>query len=279
MASVVGEAAVRVAVTGGHGFLGRHVLAALEARGVPASTPTRNELDVARGGDDSLERLGNPEVLIHLAWDGLPNYMSPHHLEFELPAQRRFLDALVRRGLPNLLVVGTCLEYGMQSGSLREDLPTRPITSYGRAKDELRRHLDELRHECDFDFTWARLFYVFGDGQASTSLYAQLRAAAEAGRETFDMSGGDQLRDYLPVETAADLIVALALGRFDGGVVNVCSGIPTSVREIAEGWVKEHGWSVELNFGALPYPDYEPMEFWGDRDKLDHLLGADRTSE
>jgi nucleoside-diphosphate-sugar epimerase len=86
------------------------------------------------------------------------------------------------------------------------------------------------------------------------------------------MSGGEQLRDYLPVSEVARSLVALVLKQADIGVVNVCSGQPVSVRKLVEGWIAENDWSIDLNLGRYPYPDYEPMAFWGDRRKLNKLL-------
>ena len=86
------------------------------------------------------------------------------------------------------------------------------------------------------------------------------------------MSGGEQLRDYLPVAQAARYLVSLALIEKDIGVVNVCSGTPISVRKLVEGWIKENGWPIRLNLGRYPYSDYEPMAFWGDSQKLSLLL-------
>ena len=88
------------------------------------------------------------------------------------------------------------------------------------------------------------------------------------------MSGGEQLRDYLPVADVAGIIVSLALSRQDNGCVNVCSGAPISVRQLVEGWISQHGWSITPEYGALGYPDYEPMAFWGDRRKLDRCLSG-----
>ena len=45
-------------------------------------------------------------------------------------------------------------------------------------------------------FQWARLFYMHGVGQNPASLLAQLDRAIDAGDATFNMSGGEQLRDY-----------------------------------------------------------------------------------
>ena len=89
------------------------------------------------------------------------------------------------------------------------------------------------------------------------------------------MSGGEQLRDYLPVEEAAGYLVALATNEKDNGIVNVCSGQTISIRALAQRVVAKHGASISLNLGHYPYPDYEPMAFWGDRRKLDQTLGLD----
>ena len=86
------------------------------------------------------------------------------------------------------------------------------------------------------------------------------------------MSGGQQLRDYLPITEVAKCLVSLAMGNRDNGIVNVCSGKPISVRKLVEGWIKEHNWPIKLNLGHYPYPDYEPMAFWGECQKLDRCL-------
>lgn len=277
---------MKIAVTGATGFIGRHVLAELAKHDVetiavvrPATTADHTlpcsdvaHLDIRSDRQDAYELLGRPDAFIHLAWGGLPNYRSLHHFEQELPAQYRFLKTLTSAGLKNLLVVGTCFEYGMQSGPLSENLEARPTNPYGYAKDSLRRQLGYLQASLPFNLTWARLFYLYGEGQAENSLYPQLRSAVERGETIFNMSAGEQLRDYLPVQQAAAHLVALALQTKDIGLVNVCSGQPVSVRSLVEGWIRENGWSIDLNLGHYPYPDYEPLAFWGDHTYLNTLL-------
>lgn len=87
------------------------------------------------------------------------------------------------------------------------------------------------------------------------------------------MSPGEQLRDYIPVDDAARHIVSLALSGRAVGIVNICSGRPTSIRALVERWIAENGWSIRLNLGRYEYPDYEPLAFWGDPQKLHRVLG------
>jgi len=56
----------------------------------------------------------------------------------------------------------------------------------------------------------------------------------EQGDAVFNMSGGEQLRDYLPVKDVARYIAALAVSGKGAGLVNVCSGKPISVRGLVE---------------------------------------------
>jgi len=278
---------MRVAVTGGGGFVGRHVLAELTRRGIaatqlvrrsalPAAAGSRDELvDFALGdaAGQAFADAGRPDVLIHLAWGGLPNYDSAHHVDQELPAHVGWLTGMVRAGLPHVVVAGTCFEYGLQQGELREDMPTRPANAYGIAKDTLRRSLEALAEAHPamqrFALTWARLFYMHGEGQAPNALWPQLRAAVARGDSSFPMSGGDQQRDYLPVAEVARRLVGLALHRHGSGIVNICSGRPVAVRALVDGWIASHGWAIRPELGHYPYSPHEQMAFWGNPSKFD----------
>lgn len=279
---------MRIAVTGASGFIGRYVLRELRARGVEVVAVSRSTdrfppesedcervvVDITSPPENPFESLGKPNVLIHLAWGGLPNYQSTHHVSTELPLQAAFLTSCINHGLKRLVVTGTCYEYGLVSGELTEDTPPQPCTQYGIAKDLLRQKLFALHQQFDFELAWLRLFYLFGQGQSEKSLYSLLHTAIERGDQTFDMSGGEQVRDYLPIECAARLLVDVAVKAGDIGTVNLCSGRPTRLRDQVTRWIAASGSPIRMNLGKYPYPTYEPMAFWGSRRKLDRVLEA-----
>jgi dTDP-6-deoxy-L-talose 4-dehydrogenase (NAD+) len=271
---------VKVLVTGATGFIGHHVVSRLLERGHAVTASARNEAkaqsypwfsrvqfvrcDVHRPSSTALKYFGRQDAAMHLAWSGLPNYSSRHHCEENLAADRRFLEALVQAGISQLLVTGTCLEYGFQSGALSEDAITAPVVPYALAKDALHKFLQSLRQQRAFVLQWARLFYIYGPGQHPNSLISQLDRAIGAGDTVFNMSRGDQLRDYLPVEEVARRLVSLLEHPECTGATNICSGEPISVQALVEQQLANRGAKIALNLGYYPYPSYEPMAFWGD---------------
>lgn len=274
---------VKIALTGSTGFIGRHVAESLVNRGHEvveilrpgrqAAARTRNfvEFDLGTPPRDAFERLGSPEVLVHLAWGGLPNYESVHHVESELPRHVKFLSALAGQGLSQIVIAGTCFEYGLKEGQIKETDPVAPVTEYARAKVLLHEHL--LRMDSVTAIVWARLFYPYGPGQSLQSLYGQFERACESGDKFFPMSPGDQLRDYLPVEDMADYLARLAGLRIESQlVVNVCSGRPISIQQLVEKWARNCSSQITLQTGVYPYPAHEPRNAWGDDEMLRSLL-------
>lgn len=277
-------------VTGATGFIGNYVVGELLSRGCEVTATSANAEKAAafswfgevnyvelnfenlHTGANYFEHFDNPERIIHLAWEGLPNYKSLFHFEQNLNRHYVFLKNLVENGCRDVTVTGTCFEYGMQNGCLNESMPSQPANPYALAKDTLNKFLTELSKKEAFSLKWARLFYLYGKGQSSSSILSQLQKALDDHEETFNMSGGEQVRDYLPVEKVAEYIVTIALQKQVEGTINCCSGEPIKIKDLVGDFLEKSNRKIKLNLGHYPYPDYEPMEFWGDNSKLQTIL-------
>lgn len=283
---------MKILVTGATGFVGQHVVTHLlehTSHQIIATSLNQDKVqqfgwysdvqyiacDLHRPDINFYRLFHHPDLLIHLAWPGLPNYHQRFHFEKNLPADYAFVKNMITGGLKRLVITGTCLEYGLQNGCLSEETLTQPATSYALAKDTLQKFTQALLADYpDTSFAWLRLFYMFGPGQNPNSLFGQLQQAIRDKEPVFNMSGGEQLRDYLPVEKAANYIVQLATRKKATGIINVCSGKPVSVRKLVENMLEERGASIPLNLGYYPYATYEPMAFWGNRSRLQNTLNT-----
>ena len=285
----------KILVTGATGFIGNYVIKELMENNCKVIATSSNDQKAAefswfsqviyipfdfRNLDDSVNYFtffNEPDEVIHLAWEGLPNYKASFHTEENLPRHRAFLTNLIHNGLKDLTVTGTCFEYGNQEGCLSEKMECQPANAYAIAKDTLQKDLTALRKEYDFVLKWVRLFYMYGRGQSPNSLFSQLDKALENKDTVFNMSGGEQERDYLPVEKVARYIVKIALQNGVTGIINCCSGQSVKLKDLVAQYLKQRNRQITLNLGYYPYSDIEPMCFWGDNSKLDSIIHKQRS--
>ena len=266
----------KVIVSGATGFIGQHLIPILLKDGYEVLAISRNRkraeflpwfkhvkfISYDFHSDQQITKVEGFRGLIHLAWQDLPNYDSSIHVKKNLPCSYRFIDSLLNKGVNQVLIAGTCSEYGLKSGAISSSSTTEPTTQYAIAKDTLRKKLTLLSFKKDFNLQWARIFYMFGKGQNSNSIISQLDYAIKNNQKVFHMSGGEQLRDYLPVEKAAEKLSNLYKSG-NKGIFNICSGKPISIRNLVESYIEKKNSNIVPKYGYYPYSVYEPMQFWG----------------
>lgn len=278
----------KVLVTGATGFIGSSIINKLQKiKNIEIIASSRSkkkaitqnwynsvnyiEYDLATKKNDLFDFLNRPDIVIHSAWDKLDNYNDIIHFEKNLNDSYYFLKSLINSGVENINCLGTCFEYGMKNGCLNETMDTNPVTTYGLAKDSLRKFLENLNKTIFFNFKWIRLFYIYGENQSERTLLSQLNKSIKNKEEFFNMSGGEQIRDYLYIDEVAKNIVTISLQNQIKGIINCGSGTPTSIRNLVENQLLIKKSNIKLNLGYYNYPDYEPMAFWADTHKLNTI--------
>jgi nucleoside-diphosphate-sugar epimerase len=122
-----------------------------------------------------------------------------------------------------------------------------------------------------------RLESVIGPGDDGTKFVPQLVRALLRNEASFPMTPGDQARDFIYVEDAAEALGLLAehAASGDGGVwqeAGVGTGRPTSIRDLAGLAARLTGSTTRIQPGALPARPNELMSARADT-RLLHALG------
>lgn len=268
-----------ILVTGGNGFVGRPLLRALEAAQQPLRLVLREGTrplsepvahaeivwtsdlfaESARWWADVLEGV---DTVVHLAWYAEPGvYLSsPKNiacLQGTLNLARACIDGGVRR----FIGIGTCAEYQPGELFLHPKSPLKPQTLYAACKTAAFQVLCHLFGGASVEFAWCRLFYLYGDGEDRRRLVPYLRERLEKG-EAAELTSGNQIRDFLEVHDAAQMIAEVVLGS-QQGPINICSGRPITIRQLAERIADEYGRRDLLKFGARADNLFDPPRIVG----------------
>lgn len=270
---------LKTLVTGASGFIGRKLLNCLQDRGLEVRVVLRAGSDrslhlprksvevvevsdlFAQSTEQLCDLLRGIDLVVHAAWNVAPSdYLTSLSNLKCLLGSVRLGQAFAEVGGKRFVGLGTCYEYDLSNGSISRSTPLIPHTLYGASKAATFHSLSRIFERTDTEFLWCRLFYVYGDGDHGKRLVPYIRQQLASGQPAL-LGSGTQIRDFLDVHTAAELIVNHALSSASGAV-NICSGYPRTIRAFAEQVADEYGRRDLLIFGAkMDSPD-EPKSVY-----------------
>lgn len=223
--------------------------------------------------DDVLDRVGDVDVCLHMAWEAGFVHNDPVHM-LRLSDHFRFVDRLAAAGVGRVAVLGTMHEIGYWEGAIDETTPARPRSLYGVAKNALRDALTLRLADSATALQWIRCYYIYGDDARSRSVFTKIAEAAAEGRTTFPFNSGRNEYDFIEVGELGDQIAAVCLQDEVLGVINCGSGRPVPLGQQVEAYIAEHGYPIELEYGAFPDRPYDSPAVWGDDTKIRAVLAA-----
>lgn len=235
---------LRILVTGGSGFVGSQVVRQLRESGIQVTSLYRSRnadlcaednirMDLTDVSTASLMALlGDHDVVVHCYWPvASSDYLFSNENYLAGRATVRLAECSLKAGVRRFIGVGTCLEYDTSFGLLNVTTPTSPSSKYGEVKLRTFEELSSIFKNTSLSFAWARLFFIFGEGDREhrfpAYVYNQVRRDLPA-----IVRNPALVRDYLDVREVGRQLASLALSKIEGPL-NICSGRPTSLLRLA----------------------------------------------
>lgn len=272
---------MKILVTGAAGYMGKYVIEDLLQDGhtviatdiQPLSYGENVICEVSNIMDLKnciLDRHTDIDALIHLAWQDNFNHKSLNHLR-NLPYHYEFLKKAIDHGCQNISVMGSMHEIGYYEGCVDEKVPCAPMSLYGVAKNALRQSLLLLDND-NVRIKWLRAYYIIGDDSRNNSIFAKILQWNNEGKKTFPFTSGMNKYDFLDIHDLAKQIVKAAEQNEIHGIINVCSGVPVSLKDKVEEFIRANHLTIRPAYGEFPDREYDSPAIWGDSTKIEIIM-------
>ncbi len=276
---------MKIFITGGVGFIGsnltpqllkrNHKLLLLSRKSVRASKNSR--VKFVKGDLKDIGKWANgvkkfkPDVVIHLAWEGLESYdFTPKTCKKNLVNSLNLIYFAAEIGTKKFLSIGSSWEYGSARGKFSESSRLKApshVPDLVFTKRTIQALGEEVALNSKMQFLWPRLFFAYGPGQKSRALIPSLVKSFRSGTppKIKNKTGGN---DFVYIEDVADAIVKIIERcKKPSAIYNIGSGKITSVAEVAN--------KVAGNFNrpSLLKKPKKPRGFYADISKIKREVG------
>ncbi len=279
----------KVLITGISGFLGSQIAQELYDNGFELIALKRNTTDLSRCyeftenvnwiniSENWVQKVIelNPQIIIHSAWEGVgalerDNWqIQINNLQFTL----KLLSIAKEVNVEKFVSFGSQAEYGYFSGVIDENYVLEPKSAYGLSKYLCSQTIKVFCEQNNIDWYWLRLFSFFGEKEASNWFIPSLIKNISENKP-MDMTPGEQRYAYMYIGDLAGIICNLIKSSASSGIYNLSSKNSVSLKEIVEKIINIiKPLKSQVNFGAMPYRDNQPMLIQGEVSKLEGEIG------
>lgn len=272
---------MKILITGANGYLGQGIVKAVLDRGNEVIAVDYNvdcidqrakivKCDLFQE-DNICEKIGEFDVLLHLAWrDGFVHY-SNSHIE-DLYKHYQFISQLAELGVKHIAVMGSMHEIGFFEGSINENTPCKPTTPYGIAKNALRDLTQMICKQKNIVFQWLRGYYIVGNSKYGSSIFSKITSAVDEGKKDFPFTLGQNQYDFIDYDVFCTQVSAVVSQKKEQGIINICSGRPEKLADRVERFIKENNYDICLQYGVFPDRPYDSKAIWGDSTIIERIM-------
>lgn len=277
---------MRVLITGGSGFVGLPLVFALEKQGHTILSLSRKLHSEDKGSvswlnanlSDPLSyqdtiKLFSPEVLIHLAWQDIPDF-SLEKSQKNLKQSLDLLSFVIELGeCKKIMVSGSCFELNQLKGECKETNRGSSKDNFTWAKHSLHSWLEMMCQLKDIQLAWMRIFYVYGPRQRGKSLIPTILNHLKEGKLP-DLRTPNNSNDFIFVDDVVDAFTNGVSSNYPTGIYNLGSGKSTPVLEIcrmAERIILGQGKLTKQLESKSINSDFD-VDFWADIKKSKEFL-------
>lgn len=287
----------RVLVTGGTGFVGRHLVRLLVEKGADVHVITtdaeraRHRLQEIAGGLpttihegrlDSVAQLSDvvtssaPEMVFHLAafaHAGRAWNEAGACMRVNVEGTANLLAAIGETPTEVVVHTSTAAVYGNGSPPFSEAATPRPTSPYAISKLAAEQLCASAAQQFGFDLVQLRLFNVYGPGQPVDRIIPDVITHG-LGRTPIEMTSGEQTREFNYVGDVVEAIArAATTPAAFGSTINVGGGDEISIADLARTVLQKMGDPVRPRIGAIDARPAEMMRVCADAERAASLLG------
>lgn len=267
-----------IVLTGATGFIGKQIHKALVERGhkvcvvirhgsvhrLAATADVITEVDdlFSMAIEDWVSILQDADMVIHSAWYVTPGTYLDSKVNLTcVEGSLRLFEAAQMARIQHFVALGTCMEYKPTTEKLDIGAELGPTTLYAASKLALLNMMQQRNLSREMRLTWCRLFYLYGEGEYPQRLVPYIRNQIRQGLVA-KLGSGIQKRDFLDVADAGKMIANIAESEQEG-IINICSGVSTTIRELAEKIAAEYDRNDLLSFGTAALHPSDPVSVVG----------------
>ena len=261
---------MKVLVTGGAGFIGKHLTKFLLDKGHQITIfddfSNSEKADVSFLADMGVKILEGDITEMDSIVDGLKNYDIVVHLAAKISVDesiknpdetfhvnvdgtKNLLIACKRNNVKKLIVASSAAVYGegLENVKLTEDSMMDPMSPYGESKVKMEEEIRKFILQDKLDCVILRCFNIFGTGQSPeyagviTKFIKKIK-----NNEPLEIFGdGRQTRDFVSVNDVIESIYC-AINNGKNGTYNIASGKAITIKELATLMIELSGKNLEI---------------------------------